>query len=321
MQKRVYFNIKKGETSVYTRINKSMKKIRNSKDKNTIFDYFNITIIFVLSVICLYPCYLVLITSLNEPVDSLRGGLYFFIRDFTFDNYEFFFRDPVMLRAFTISVARTVIGAVSSVFFTACFAYGVSKKYLIGRKYILAFMLITMYVSGGLIPIFILIKNVGLYKNFLVYIIPLLFSSYNAIIMMTFFKGLPSELDESAKIDGANDLRIFISIVLPMSKALLATIMLFNAVWQWNSWFDTMIFGGKKLMTLQYKLVQIIRDVDAAKKLALQNDAFNKVMGYEPSLEAVKATAMAVTIIPILMVYPFLQKYFVKGVMIGSLKG
>ena len=108
MQKRVYFNIKKGETSVYTRINKSMKKIRNSKDKNTIFDYFNITIIFVLSVICLYPCYLVLITSLNEPVDSLRGGLYFFIRKFTFDNYVFFFRDPVMLRAFTISVSRTV---------------------------------------------------------------------------------------------------------------------------------------------------------------------------------------------------------------------
>ncbi len=321
MQKRVYFNIKKGEASVRARVNKAMKKTLNYKNRNTIFDYINIAIIFILSVICLYPCYLVLITSLNEPVDSLRGGLYFFVRDFTFDNYVFFFRDPIMLRAFTISVLRTVIGAVSSVFFTACFAYGVSKSYLIGRKYILTFMLITMYISGGLIPLFLLIKNIGLYKNFLVYIIPLLFSSYNAIIMMTFFKSLSSELEESAKIDGANDLRIFISIVLPVSKALLATIMLFNAVWQWNSWFDSMVFGGKNLITLQYKLVQIIRDVDAAKKMALQNDAFNKVMGYKPSLESVKATAMAVTIIPILMVYPFLQKYFVKGVMIGSLKG
>jgi putative aldouronate transport system permease protein len=178
-----------------------------------------------------------------------------------------------------------------------------------------------MYINGGLIPYFILIKNVGLYRNFLVYIIPLLFSSFNAIIMMTFFKGLSAEIEESAKMDGANDLRIFLSIVLPVSKAVIATIILFNAVWQWNSWFDSMIFGGSKLVTLQYKLVQIIRDVDATKKLAMQNPAFGKIMGYKPTLESVKATAMAVTIIPIILVYPFLQKYFVKGIMIGSLKG
>ena len=160
-----------------------------------------------------------------------------------------------------------------------------------------------------------------MYRNFLVYIIPLLFNAFNAIVMMTFFKGLSIEIEESAKIDGANDLRIFLVIVLPVSKAVIAAIILFNAVWQWNSWFDSMIFGGSRLATLQFKLVQIIRDVDGAKELALQNPAFGNIMGYRPTLESVKATAMAVTIIPIILVYPFLQRYFVKGIMIGSIKG
>ena len=298
-----------------------MKRTLNYNDRRSVFDYFNIVILAVLAIVCLYPCYLVLLLALNNPVDTLRGKLFFFIRDFTFENFVFFFKDPALFRAFYISVARTVIGALISVFFTACFAYGVSKKDLIGRKFIITYMLVTMYINGGLIPYFILIKNVGLYRNFFVYIIPLLFNPFNAIIMMTFFKGLSAEIEESAKIDGANDLKIFLLIVLPVSKALIATIILFNAVWQWNSWFDSMIFGGSKLVTLQYKLVQIIRDVDAAKKLALQNPAFGKIMGYKPTLESVKATSMAVTIIPIIMVYPFLQKYFVKGIMIGSLKG
>jgi len=298
-----------------------MKKAINPNDRRKSFDYFNVVFLGVLAIVCFYPFYLVIILSLNEPNDALRGDLFFYVRKFTFDNFIFFFKDPTLFKAFNISVARTVIGALTSVFFTACFAYGVSKKELIGRKYIIAYMLITMYINGGLIPYFILIKDVGLYRNFLVYVIPLLFNAFNAIIMMTFFKGLSNEIEESAKIDGASDLRIFLSIVLPVSKPVLATIILFNAVWQWNSWFDSMIFGGRELATLQYKLVQIIRDVDAAKKLAMQNPAFGKIMGYKPSLEAVKATSMAVTAIPIIAVYPFLQKYFVKGIMIGSLKG
>lgn len=290
-------------------------------DRNTTFDYLNIGMLIVLAVVCVYPCYLVLVLSLNDPVDALRGRLFFFPRVLTLDNFFFFFRDPSLFRAFSISVARTVIGSLASVFFTACFAYGASKKNLVGRKTILTYMIITMYINGGLIPFFLLIRNIGLYRNFLVYIIPLLFNAFNAIVMMTFFKGLSTEIEESAKIDGANDLRIFFVIVLPVSKAVIAAIILFNAVLQWNSWFDSMIFGGSELVTLQFKLVQIIRDVDAAKKLALQNPAFGNIMGYKPSLESVKATSMAVTIIPIIMVYPFLQRYFVKGIMIGSVKG
>ena len=294
---------------------------KNPLDRNTLFDYLNVGILVVLAVVCVYPCYLVLVLSLNDPVDALRGGLFFYPREITVDNFLFFFRDPSLFRAFSVSVARTVIGSLTSVFFTACFAYGASKRYLIGRRTILTYMIITMYINGGLIPFFLLIKSIGLYRNFLVYIIPLLFNAFNAIVMMTFFKGLSTEIEESAKIDGANDLRIFFVIVLPVSKAVIAAIILFNAVFQWNSWFDSMIFGGSELVTLQFKLVQIIRDVDAAKELALQNPAFGNIMGYKPTLESVKATSMAVTIIPIIMVYPFLQRYFVKGIMIGSVKG
>ena len=294
---------------------------KRARDRNTTFDYLNVLVLIGLAVVCVYPCYLVLVLSLNDPVDALRGRLFFYPRVITFDNYVFFFRDPSLFRAFYISVARTVIGSLASVFFTACFAYGASKKYLVGRKMILTYMLITMYINGGLIPFFLLIRSIGLYRNFLVYIIPLLFNAFNAIVMMTFFKGLSIEIEESAKIDGANDLRIFLVIVLPVSKAVIAAIILFNAVWQWNSWFDSMIFGGSRLATLQFKLVQIIRDVDGAKEVALQNPAFGNIMGYRPTLESVKATAMAVTIIPIILVYPFLQRYFVKGIMIGSIKG
>ena len=136
-----------------------MKKTLNYRDRKSIFDYFNISILFVLAAICLYPCYLVLVLSLNDPVDALRGNLFFFVRKFSFENYIFFFKDPALFRAFSISVARTAIGALTSVFFTACFAYGVSKKDLFARKFIITFMLITMYINGGLIPYFLLIKK------------------------------------------------------------------------------------------------------------------------------------------------------------------
>jgi len=289
--------------------------------KWTIFDYINVCILFILGAITLYPFYNVLIVSLNDPTDALTGGLFFFIRKFTFANYIYFFNNNNFTQAFFISVSRTVLGAGASVLFTAAFAYGMSKKRLVGRGLFMTIMLITIYVSGGLIPYFLLIKGIGLYKNFLVYIIPNLFNAYNAIIMMTFFRGIPGEIEESVKIDGANDLTVFIRIILPISMPVVATIALFNAVWQWNSWFDAMIFGGRQLVPLQLLLVEIIRDVDMATKLVM--DALGSIarLHINPSVESVKATAMAITAIPIIMVYPFLQKYFVKGIMIGSLKG
>lgn len=296
----------------------------NRINRRTAADYGIVVILFFLAFITVYPFYNILILSFNDAQDAARGRIYFWIRSFTLSNYVLFFQNNDFFRSFSLSVSRTVLGSLSSTFFTALFAYTLSKRHLIGRKTLTTLMMIPMYVSGGLIPFFLLIKDIGLYENFLVFIIPALFSSYNCIIMLTFFRGLPADVEESAKIDGAGDFQIFLRIVIPISMPVLATIILFNAVGQWNSWYDSMLYGGPNLVTLQMRLVQLIRDAEISTQImqkmgsAVGNMA---TLGRRPTVESVKVTAMAITVIPIMLVYPFLQKYFVKGIMIGSVKG
>ncbi|NLD88644.1 MAG: carbohydrate ABC transporter permease [Clostridiales bacterium] len=293
-------------------------------NRYTPFDVFNIALLAIIAFMAFYPFWNVLMISLNDPTDTLQGGITLWFRKFTLANYNHIFNQSAFVRAFFMSVARTLIGASTSVIFTAAFSYGLSKKWLIGQKLFMTLLVITMYVSGGLIPTFLNIKNLGLYQNFLVYILPALLNSYNVIIMVTYFRGLPAELEESVRIDGGNDLVIFFRIVLPVSMPVVATIALFNAVGQWNSWFDTMLYGGRKLMTMQMFLVELIQDADQVRKLMSSGSSIAASLaklGYKPNVESIKATAMMITAIPIIMVYPFLQKYFVKGIMVGSLKG
>lgn len=295
-------------------------KHRDPLHKLTLFDILNVIFLGLVALVTVFPIWNVLMISLNEPSDTNLGGLYFWFRKFTLQNFAYFFMEDDWLRAMFMSVARTVLGAVSCVLFTAAFSYGVSKKYLIGHKYIIGYLLLTMYISGGMIPMFLLIKNIGLYKNFLVYIIPELMSNYYAIIMITYFRTIPAELEESVKIDGGNDLTIFARIILPVSKPIIFAVGLFVAVYQWNAWFDTILYGSKEIMTLQSKLVEILRDAAAQQKL-LSSGAKTASLAIRPTLESIKATAMVITIVPMLALYPFLQKYFVKGIMVGSLKG
>lgn len=300
-----------------------IKKTR-SPNRRTLFDHVDIVILFILGFIAFYPFWNVMMISLNDPTDTLLGGITLWFRKFNFGNYIFFFSEDTFSSAFMMSVSRTVIGAASSVLFTAAFAYSLSKKWLVGQKFFLTLMIIPMFISGGLIPTFLNIKNLGLYHNFLVYILPYIISPFNVIIMMTYFKTIPLELEESVRIDGGNDMIIFFRIIIPVSAPVIATIALFNAVAQWNSWFDTMLYGGRKLMTLQMKLVEIIQDADQVRKLMSSGSSIAAslaLLGYKPNVEAIKATAMMITAVPIIMIYPFLQKYFVKGIMIGSLKG
>lgn len=287
----------------------------------TLFDYVDVFFLVVIVFVTFYPFWSVLILSLNDPTDALAGRLWLYPRVWTLNNFMHFFARNDFIMATVRSIARTAIGASTSVLFTAAISYGVSKKYLRGQKIYLAIIMFTMYVSGGLIPTFLVIKSLGLYQNFLVYIIPALFSSYNGILMFTYFKSIPVELEESVKIDGGNDIVIFLRIIIPVSMPMMATITLFNAVGQWNSWFDTLLYGGGKLMTLQGLLVTILRDVVQAKQLAESGQFFTGYTLFKPTVESVKATSMMITAIPIIMIYPFLQKYFVKGIMIGSLKG
>ena len=278
------------------------------------FEIINTLFMLMLAFITLYPFYYIIITSFNDATDLAKGGIYFWPRKLSFNNYILVMNEKSLTNAFFISVLRTVLGTVTSVFFTAAFAYGISKKHLIARKQIVTIMMITMYFNGGLIPYYLLIKGMGLRENFLVYIIPLLFNAFNAIIMMSFFRTVPAEIDESAKLDGANDLIIFIKLIIPISMPVIATIALYNGVAQWNSWFDAMLFGGKKLQTLQQLLVRLINTTSDSGGQAAS-------LGISrTSSKSMRLATMVITALPIMMAYPFLQKYFVKGVMIGSIK-
>lgn len=292
-----------------------MQKVRKlSGDR--VFDVCNLIFMCFIMLITLYPFYYVIISSLNDPIDLLRGPVYLLPRKWSLTNYIYIFQDKDILRAAFITVSRTLIGSATAVLFTAAFAYGVSKKYLFGRKFFVGMALVTMYFSGGLIPSYILIAHgLKLQGNFLVFIIPNLFNAFNAFIMMSFFRGIPSEMEESAKIDGANDLIIFFKLILPVSMPILATIALFNGVFHWNSWFDAMLYGGRKLETLQQYLVKSIQSASVSAQAA------SYVSNTGISSTSIRLTTMVVTAFPIVLAYPFLQRYFVKGVMIGSLKG
>jgi putative aldouronate transport system permease protein len=284
--------------------------------KDSVFNFINTCFMIMILIITLYPFYYVIVSSFNDPIDLLKGPVYLFPRKPSLVNYRYVLQDEKILRAAFITVARTIIGSVTAVLFTAAFAYGISKKRLIGRKLFIAMALITMYFNGGLIPTYLVIAHgLHLQGNFLVFIIPNLFNAFYAFIMLAFFRGISSEIEESAKIDGANDLVIFFKLILPLSMPILATIALFNGVFHWNSWFDALLYGGRKLETLQQYLVKSIQSVNVNSEAA----AFTSMTGV--SSESLKLATMVITAFPIVLAYPFLQRYFVKGVMIGSLKG
>ncbi|WAM36855.1 carbohydrate ABC transporter permease [Caldicellulosiruptor acetigenus] len=290
-------------------------RIRRKSTGDIIFDVLNNLFMFIVVIITLYPFYYIIISSFNDPIDLLKGPVYLWPRKFSVVNYIYIFQEKAILNAAFITVARTIIGSAAAVLFTAAFAYGISRKWLIGRNLFIKMAIITMYFSGGLIPTYLLITRfLNLAGNFLVFIIPNLFNAYNAFIMYSFFKGIPVEIEESAKIDGANDIIIFFKLILPLSLPILATIALFNGVWHWNSWFDALLYGEGKLETLPLYLVRAIQSATASAEAA----RFVSTTGITST--SIRLTTMVVTTFPITIVYPFLQKYFVKGIMIGALK-
>ena len=287
----------------------------------TVFIYL---LILLFTLFVFYPFFWCIVLSFNTGLDAQRGGIYFWPRQFTLENYLFVFSSPDILTAAGNSLLRTAVGTVLGVFVTSIFAYAVSKRHLKFRRTYMTLGLITMYFSGGLIPYVLVIRMLGMYNNFLVYIIPNLFAMFNAIVFMTFFQALPPSLEESAKIDGANDFFIFRRIVVPLSTPVFATIALFLAVMHWNSWFDNLLFVREKsLQTLSYFLTKMI---NAQRFVDDMVTKMSRSMGVGSAVTGMTSTAlmlatMVVTAFPIMMLYPFLQKHFAKGVMIGSIKG
>lgn len=286
------------------------------------FDYINMIIMLIIIVVMVYPFWYTVVGSLNEGADYMRGGVWFWPRKWTLYNYKAVFIDDKILSAFWVTIWKCLIGTVTSVFFTAMISYAITRPRLKLKKLYIPFIMITLFFNGGLIPYFILITRLGLYDKFLVYIIPTLFSAYNMIIIQSFMRDIPGSLLESAKIDGASEYRIFWQIILPLSKPVLATIALFSMVNHWNTYFDSMMYtSSPELQTIQLFLKRIITDPSAARSLTTTAVSAVPDQAVKLTPQSIKLATMVVTALPIIMVYPYLQKYFVKGVTIGAVKG
>jgi putative aldouronate transport system permease protein len=297
-------------------MNKGLSR-RSNSDKA--FDGFLYIFMIMVAIVTLYPFLNVLAISLNDSTDTIRGGIHIWPREFTFRNYNTILRYPGLITGFQNSVARTVLGTVIGVFSAAMIAFVLSRREFQARKFISMLFALTLYFSGGLIPGYMLIRNLHMINTFWVYIIPGLLSVWNVFIIRSYIDGLPIELQESAKLDGANDFTIFWRIILPLCQPVLATIALFVAVGHWNSWFDTYLYNGSKdsLTTLQYELMKVLQSTQSG------NEAHNPNVVQNMASVSPESIKMAITIIvtvPILVVYPFLQKYFVKGMTLGAVK-
>lgn len=282
------------------------------------FDIILYTFLVVLAIIFIYPFWTTIAMSFNSANDIMRGGIILWPREFTLDNYRAVFNDDAVIRAYMVTIARTVIGTVAHLLCTSAFAYGLSKSYLVGRKFYFYLCIVTMFFSGGMIPGVLNIFNLGLADSFWVYIIPGLYSVYDMLIMKSFFHSLPQSLEESARIDGANDLQIFSRIVFPNSTAVLATIGLSTAVGQWNAWLDAKLYiDDPNLWPMQFLLQKVVSSASSMTAVMAQNPTmtYNSVSTY-----SVQVATIVVAIGPIILIYPFFQKYFVKGMMIGAVK-
>ena len=301
-------------------------KPKNKIKRDRVFPIVNTLILILLCFITLYPVLNTVAYSFNDGLDAVKGGIGLWPRVWSLDSYDALVKDPAIYQAFWISFSKTILTTALNLFWTGMLAYALSRREYVLRKFITLVLVFTMYINAGLIPNYLLIsKTLGLKNTYWVYIIPSMFSCFNMIVIRTYIGGLPDALVESAKIDGAGDLRAYFQIILPLCLPVMATVALFVAVGAWNSWFDTYLYNGSKkdLYSMQYLLKM--------KLATTQNQASNAANATADALAAaqkskttpvtVRAAITVVSAVPILVVYPFLQKYFVTGMALGSVKG
>jgi putative aldouronate transport system permease protein len=297
--------------------------VRKTSVGDKIFDICNYIFMICLVIVTLYPFINMFALSFNDANDSIRGDIYIWPREWTFRNYEYVFNESNVFYATFISAARTILGTIVSVFCTAMLAYAISRPEYKLKKFVSITFIFTMYFSGGLIPGYLLIKELGMLNSFWVYIIPGIIGVFNMIVVRSFIEGLPEGIMESAKMDGAGEMTTFLRIVLPLTVPALATVSLFVAVYQWNSWFDVFLYNSSRheLSTLQYELMKILATSNTGGSAA---DQYADAMGGNAQIvtpTSIRATMTIIASLPIIMVYPFLQKYFVKGMVVGGVKG
>lgn len=300
-----------------------MKEVREKRKikksvPDKIFVVCNTIFMIAFVIITLYPVLNTLAISLNDGTDALRGGIYLLPRKWTMKNYITVLQKNNLITGAYITVLRTVLGTVTALFANAILAFIVSRKRFLFKRSLSLFWVITMYVNGGMIPTFLLYKNLGLTNSFWVYVIPGMVSAFNMLVIRTYMAGIPDSLEESAQLDGAGYTTIFLKIISPLCKPVYATVALFVAVGQWNSWFDAMLYNrmSQQFTTLQYELMKLLSSVTNQSSSA---EAMKNAMG-SVTPTSVRAAATILTMLPIICLYPFLQRYFVTGLTIGGVK-
>ncbi len=287
-----------------------------------LFKFINYALIVALCLSIILPFLNIAALAFNPGRDAERGGIYFWPRIWSLENFEKVFESSNIATAFGISIFRTVVGTVASVFLTAMAAYALKSKTIPGGKFLTMFVFFTMLFGGGIIPYYMLLKSLHLTNNIWVYVIPGLYSAWNLIIFRTFFQQIHVSLEESARIDGYNDFSIFTRIILPLSRPVLAVIALFNAVGHWNDWFTGAFYvRSANLRPLTTLMQEMLMSAEAMRETLEQAaGSYHLIDRIQVTGNSLKMAMIIVVVTPIIMIYPFVQRYFAKGIMIGSMK-
>lgn len=288
------------------------------------FDLINVLLLTVFTLICVFPFYYLFINTISDNALSARGLITLFPKGVHFENYIQIFKISGILTAAIVSLARTVIGTTLSVFASAFLGYLLTKQNMIGHKLVYRFIVVTMYFNAGVIPWYINMMNLHLLNNFLVYILPTIVAPYSIILVKTYVESIPSALEDAAQMDGAGYMARFAWVILPVCLPILATITIFSAAGQWNSFQDTLfLISDKRLYTLQFLLYRYMNEAEALATIIKTAESSEMLanMTITQTPTSIKMTVSMIVVLPILLVYPYFQKYFVKGIMIGAVKG
>lgn len=292
---------------------------KRARKRWTAFDFVNCALLLLFALICLYPFYYLIIYSLSNSTEAARHGMWLLPKGFTIENYAYLFRKSEIINATLISAGRAVIGTAITLFCSSLYAYVLSKPQLPFRRIMYRMLVLTMYINAGLIPYFIVMKSYNLNNSFLLYILPSAIAPFHVILIKTYVEQLPPALEEAARIDGAGYFTCYWRIIMPVCLPVLATVAIFSAVNQWNSWQDNFyLVRDRNLKTLQLLLLEYLQSMDST-IISDINIAAQKAN--QTSSLSLKACISVLTMLPIMLVYPFMQRYFIKGIMIGSIKG
>ncbi|AZS42821.1 carbohydrate ABC transporter permease [Microbacterium oleivorans] len=289
-----------------------------------VFAIVNYSVFLALAFVCAYPFYYLIINSISSNDLAALGEVRWLPSGIHFANYEQVFQLGGLTQAAIVSVGRTVLGTVAAVLASAFLGFMFTQSRMWGRKFWYRFVIITMYFSAGLIPVFIVIRNLGLTNNFWVYVLPFVVQPFFIILVKTYVEAMPSELQEAAEMDGANILQVFFRIYLPNMTPILATVAIFSAVAQWNSFQDTLIYiTDQSLYTLQYLLYMFINQANSLAQAMQNGGNISSIVDAATSQTptSIRMTISVIVILPIIFVYPLFQRFFVKGIMLGAVKG